>query len=85
VSIPVDSLDYLDYPLFMVNAHAGYESRMVAAVRAKLNDPTARLVRWDSRSTGDVPVFATMRPTLARELGLTVSSEADDYGREPQQ
>jgi hypothetical protein len=56
------------------------DARLEAAVRAKLDDPTARLVRWILKPTGDVPVFTTRRPTLARELGLTVSGEADDYG-----
>jgi hypothetical protein len=55
--------------------NASIDARIVAAVRAKLDDPTARLVRWIRKPTGDVPVFSTQQPTLARELGLTVSSD----------
>ena len=54
-------------------------------VRAKLNDPTARVVRWQrNRDGSESPVWVTRKPTAAHALGLVVSSMADDYGIEPE-
>jgi hypothetical protein len=66
-------------------ARARIDAKLQATVRAKLNDETARRVRWqDNRDGSQTPVWITMRPTAARALGLIVSSQADDYGPEPE-